>query len=169
MGVGAGLYVYDLVVKKSSLSLSLLLMSSCPALSSPATGYRGTCSLDFQQLNFFQFTLELHNLTATLCGCGSTNTFVHCIISRQTISMQFCAPSSFQIRATPLFSCIKSSRVSHNHISDHQKFTAKHWPLQQHIFSLVCYSLTISNSRSLFSHGRPSQQLLLFFSCEFDP
>jgi len=86
MGVGADLYVYDVVVKKFTFAISSpdeFLSGTVVA----SMGHRGTCSLDFQQFNFFQFTLELDNLRATLCGCASSNTFVHCIISRQTISM----------------------------------------------------------------------------------
>ena len=34
--------------------------------------------------------------------------------------------------------------------------------LAGHEFSAGCYSFTVSNSRLLFSHGQPSQQLLSF-------
>ena len=49
MGVGSGLYMYDVVVKRSR-SLSHLLMSSCPLLFLPST--RNTVTLSAFRSNF---------------------------------------------------------------------------------------------------------------------
>jgi len=41
-------------------------------------GHWGTCAIDFQQFNFFQLTLELHEVWLRLCAVASPNIFVFC-------------------------------------------------------------------------------------------